>query len=208
MSNAKLIFERASLISGLGLLSLTALIWLGGAAQGRSAVLEFEQARQLIASNEDQLLWSEKRRADYKHSLSQDVGPTLAVMRIPSVGIEAPVFDNVEERALNRGIGHVESTALPGTAGNIAIAGHRDGFFRGLKDIEVGATIEISTLEGERVFRVSELSIVDPLDVSPLDPADKTILTLITCYPFYYIGSAPERFIVRAVLSHSAEQLN
>ena len=97
--------------------------------------------------------------------------------------------------------GHVEGTALPGTAGNIAVAAHRDGFFRGLKDIKIGDQIELTTLEGQQTFVVSKLDIVDPFQVSVLDPTDEPVLTLITCYPFYFVGSAPERFIVRATLN-------
>lgn len=197
------VFERFSLITGALLLALAGLVWVDGVAHSRSAVADFEQAARLAAGTPDQALWSEQRKSKYRRSLERQVGPTLAVLRIPSVGIEVPVFDSVDNTALNRGSGHVDGTAQPGQSGNIAIAGHRDGFFRGLKDIEVGAGIEISTLQGSRVFRVSRLDIVDPLDVSVLDPTDETVLTLITCYPFYYVGSAPERFVVRAVLSDS-----
>lgn len=114
--------------------------------------------------------------------------------------MEVPVFDSTSKTALNRGAGHITGTALPGTTGNIAIAGHRDGFFRRLKDIQIGAQIELTTLQGQQSFRVAELMIVDPLDVSVLDPTEETVITLITCYPFYVVGAAPERFIVRATL--------
>ncbi len=203
MNRYMIILERISLLAGFALLSLAGLVWVDGVAHSRSAVVGFEQAQKLVVDAADQVMWSEQRKAEYRLSLSRDVGPTLAVLRIPSVGIEVPVFDSIDDTALNRGSGHVDGTALPGASGNIAIAGHRDGFFRGLMDIEVGAEIEVSTLQGSHVFRVSELKIVDPLDVSVLDSTEATMLTLITCYPFYYVGPAPERFIVRAVLSHS-----
>ena len=108
--------------------------------------------------------------------------------------------DSIGETALNRGAGHVSGTALPGSDGNIAIAGHRDGFFRSLKDVEVGAEIVVTSHRGSRSFLVFELLIVDPLDVCVLDPTEETMLTLVTCYPFYFVGPAPERFIVRAKL--------
>lgn len=195
--------ERISLILGSALVLVAGIAWVDGVAHSRWTVTEFEQLSSSAVSSANQATWSEQRKAAYQRSLQQDAGSTLAVLRIPSAAIEVPVFDSTDKIALNRGSGHVEGTARPGEAGNIAIAGHRDGFFRGLKDIEVGADIEVLTLQGRRVFRVSELRVVDPLDVSVLDSTDATMLTLITCYPFYYVGSAPERFIVRAVLSDS-----
>ena len=95
----------------------------------------------------------------------------------------------------------IEGTAIPGAEGNAGIAGHRDGFFRGLKDIGPGDVIELDTLKGNESYRVERVWIVDPEDVSVLDPTSTRALTLVTCYPFYYVGSAPQRFIVRAVLA-------
>ena len=145
--------------------------------------------------------WSEKRKAAYRESLEKDAGTTLGVLRIPSTNIEVPVLDSTSDLALNRGAGHVDGTAIPGEEGNVAIAAHRDGFFRALKDIEVGDAVELTTIDGKQTFRVAELSIVDPLDVSVLEPTDESVITLITCYPFYFVGAAPERFIVRATLN-------
>jgi len=88
-----------------------------------------------------------------------------------------------------------------GTDGNSGIAGHRDGFFRGLKDIATGDWIELETLSGKEVYRVEQTWVVDPEDVSVLDPTPRRALTLVTCYPFYFVGAAPRRFIVRAVLT-------
>ena len=93
----------------------------------------------------------------------------------------------------------IEGTALPGTDGNSGIAGHRDGFFRGLKDIAARDAIELETIEGKQMYRVERTWIVEPADVSVLDPTPVRSLTLVTCYPFYFVGSAPQRFIVRAV---------
>jgi sortase A len=92
----------------------------------------------------------------------------------------------------------VEGTAYPDEVGNIAISGHRDGFFRPLKDIKLGDAIDVQTPAGTQTFEVSDISIVDALEVSVLDPTDTTVLTLITCHPFYYQGYAPDRYIVRA----------
>ncbi len=192
--------ERIILLGGVVLLTLAGLVWIDGIAHSRSAVADFERIRNLVVAPAEQLRWSEERKAEYERSLSGDTGTTLAILRIPATGMDVPVFDSLSNTALNRGAGHVGGTALPGRNGNIAIAGHRDGFFRSLKDVEIGTEIELTTLRGSRTFRVSELQIVDPLEVSVLDPTEVTMLTLITCYPFYFVGPAPERFIVRATL--------
>jgi len=109
------------------------------------------------------------------------------------------VLPGTDDRILDRALGHVEGTAPPGTDGNSGIAGHRDGFFRGLKDIVPGDAIELDTLDGKESYRVERTWVVDPEDVSVLDPTSTRALTLVTCYPFYFVGSAPRRFIVRAV---------
>lgn len=192
--------ERLCLITGLALITLGVTVRVGGMAQRQAAVAEFERLQNTTVSPVDQLNWSPQRIADYQEALQQDAGDTLAVLRIPSRNIEVPVFDSTDEWALNRGSGHVTGTSLPGERGNIAIAAHRDGFFRSLENIEIGDEVELTTLEGHQTFRVSQLDIVDPLDVSVLEPTDDTMVTLITCYPFYYVGAAPDRFIVRAAL--------
>lgn len=192
--------ERLCLITGLALITLGVTVRVGGMAQRQAAVAEFERLQNTTVSPVDQLNWSPQRIADYQEALQQDAGDTLAVLRIPSRNIEVPVFNSTDEWALNRGSGHVTGTSLPGERGNIAIAAHRDGFFRSLENIEIGDEVELTTLEGHQTFRVSQLDIVDPLDVSVLEPTDDTMVTLITCYPFYYVGAAPDRFIVRAAL--------
>ena len=127
--------------------------------------------------------------------------PPLAVLRIPKIGLEVAVLPGTDDATLDRAVGHIDGTALPSTDGNSAIAGHRDGFFRGLKDIGEGDAIEIETVQTKEVYRVERLWIVPPEDVSVLDPTPTRALTLVTCYPFYFVGSAPKRYIVRAVAS-------
>jgi sortase A len=100
---------------------------------------------------------------------------------------------------LDRGVGHVEGTAPPGTGGNVGIAGHRDSFFRGLKDIHPRDLIEVDTPQESYSYRVERMWVVDPTEVSVLAPTPGPALTLVTCFPFDFIGSAPRRFIVRAV---------
>jgi sortase A len=101
---------------------------------------------------------------------------------------------------LNRGAGWIEGTAGLGSSGNVGVAGHRDGFFRGLKDINEGDAIEIATIDGSLTYKVSEIMIVEPKDVYVLEPTPDPSVTLVTCYPFYFVGNAPQRYIVRAVL--------
>lgn len=192
--------ERTCIVTGLTLITLGVTVRVDGMIERKAAVAEFERIRTSIGHEVDQSDWSEKRKAGYRKALQQDAGTTVAVLRIPARNIEVPVFDSIDETALNRGSGHVAGTTVPGGRGNVAIAAHRDGFFRGLKDIELGDVIELATISGRQVFRVSQLDIVDPLDVSVLEPSNDTVITLITCYPFYYLGPAPDRFIVRATL--------
>ena len=103
------------------------------------------------------------------------------------------------ERNLNRGAGLIAGTAAPGSDGNIGIAAHRDGYFRALDSVEVGDPVELETLSRRRQYRVTELAIVQQTDVSPLHDRGVAAVTLVTCYPFYFVGSAPQRYIVRAV---------
>jgi len=109
------------------------------------------------------------------------------------------VLRGTSDRTLDRGAGHIEDTAMPGSDGNAGIAGHRDGFFRGLKDVVVGDAIELDTLQGKQVYRIERTWIVKPDEMSVLDPTSEPSITLVTCHPFYYVGSAPDRYIVRAV---------
>jgi sortase A len=123
----------------------------------------------------------------------------LAVLRIPKIRLEVAVLPGTDDRTLDRAVGYIDGTAAPGADGNVGLAGHRDGFFRGLKDIAVGDVIEIETAGRKDLYRIERTWVVTPDDVSVLDPTPTRTLTLVTCYPFYFIGSAPLRFIVRAV---------
>jgi sortase A len=155
------------------------------------------QTLSLEGYSPDQSLWSPKMIAKYETAKHTDETP-LALLKIDRLNLEAPVYYGTKRITLDRGLGLVEGTAGLDETGNIGLSGHRDSFFRVLKDIEVGDTIEMQTLEGIQNFQVSNISIVDALDVSVLDPTDTTVLTLITCHPFYYVGYAPNRYIVRA----------
>jgi sortase A len=120
-------------------------------------------------------------------------------LRIPRLSLAVMVREGAESSTLRRAVGHIPGTALPGKAGNVALAGHRDTFFRSLRDIQKDDAIDLETEKGTYRYRVESTKIVGPRDVSVLAAAKQQTLTLVTCYPFYYVGSAPKRFIVRAV---------
>ena len=153
------------------------------------------------AGTPDQTLWSPLRVSAWRTALTEPAASPLAVVRIPKIRLEVPVLPGTADRTLDRALGHIDDTALPGTDGNSGIAGHRDGFFRGLKDIVPGDEIELETLNGKEFYRVDRTWVVNPEDVTVLDPTLTRTLTLVTCYPFYYVGAAPQRYIVRAVLA-------
>ena len=125
-------------------------------------------------------------------------GETVGVLSMPRVGLSTAVVEGDDSRSLKRSAGHLPDTPWPWDAGNSAIAGHRDGRFRALRKVKVGDEIRLQTRRGELVYAVKELSIVEPDDLSVLGPREHASLTLITCYPFNYLGNAPQRFVVRA----------
>jgi sortase A len=128
------------------------------------------------------------------------IGPDGLIGRIeiPRLGLSAIVAEGIDRKTLRRAVGHIPRTGLPGQNGNVGIAGHRDTFFRPLRNIVENDIITLSTLAGEYRYRVVSIKVVGPADVAVLDPSKNEILTLVTCYPFYFVGSAPDRFIVRA----------
>jgi sortase A len=161
-------------------------------------LLDFQRARALAWAAPDQSLWSPERVRAWRQSLIGSEAPPLAVLRIPSLKLEVPVLEGTDDATLDRGVGHITGTARPGQPGNLGIAGHRDGFFRVLKDLKTGAAIELETLDGTQRYEVESLLLVEQKDVWVLQPTDSSRLTLVTCFPFYYVGSAPQRYIVRA----------
>jgi len=125
-------------------------------------------------------------------------GAPIGEIWIERVGLSAMVTQGESERVLKHAVGHLEDTALPGQIGNVVLAGHRDSFFRPLKNVRVGDAITIRTRTGEFQYVVESMSVVPPSDITVLEPGNGRILTLITCFPFGFVGSAPDRFIVRA----------
>jgi len=210
--------ERALLLTGLALLAgyaagiidselgrhhgLTAFADArADAAAALIAPPRFSDINNRLLIQPDQSLWSATRIVEFEASLGLAVGLPQGILQIPAIDLVVPIFDSTGELTLNRGVGRIENTASIGTVGNIGIAGHRDGFFRGLKDLNVGDLIEVEALTGTSQYRVLEIRIVDPSDISVLDPTEAPMLTLVTCYPFYFVGHAQQRYIVRAVLA-------
>jgi sortase A len=119
-------------------------------------------------------------------------------MEIPRLLLSAVVAEGIDKTTLRRAVGHIPGTALPGEAGNVGLAGHRDTFFRPLKDLRIKDEIQFSTLTGDFKYEVESLTVVEPDNVGVLAPSHENVLTIVTCYPFFYIGAAPKRFVVRA----------
>lgn len=126
------------------------------------------------------------------------LGGFVGRIEIPRLGVSAIVIEGISAKTLRRAVGHIPGTDLPGHPGNVGISGHRDTFFRPLRNIQQNDIITLTTLDGEYRYRVVSIGVVDPYDVAVLDPDRNQILTLVTCFPFYFVGAAPDRFIVRA----------
>jgi sortase A len=203
--------ERILFLLGLVLLAVWGAAWADRMISSRAALLKFQSNESKTTQSSvtqvydrasgsvvDLSLWSPKRVQAFKDSLAQDPDTPIAVLSIPKIHLEVPVFDGTEDLALNRGVGRILGTARIGQTGNIGIAGHRDGFFRGLKDVASGDAVEL-VLHGQTLtYVVDTIQIVNPRDVRVLQPTPNATLTLVTCYPFYFVGSAPQRYIISA----------
>jgi len=119
-------------------------------------------------------------------------------IKINSIGVGAMILEGIDDKTLRRAVGHVPGTAVPGQPGNVALAGHRDTFFRELRKIQKNDEITLDTLSGSYRYRVDLIQIVSPDDTQALNSSNEPILTLVTCYPFSFVGPAPQRFVVRA----------
>ena len=152
--------------------------------------------------------WSGKRISAYRQSLATYSNLPTALLDIPKLRLRVPVFDGTDDFTLNRGVGRIIGTAKPDEIGNMGIAGHRDGFFRGLKDVALGDTIDLETPNTNRTYVVDQIKVVTPDDVSVLKSTSTPSLTLVTCYPFYFVGDAPMRYIVSASLKEGVAENN
>ena len=199
-----LIVERGCWALGLSGLAWWGVLQISVARAARHDLARFATHMVIPGDTPDQSLWSSERLIAWQLAMREPAPAPLAILRIRAVRLEVAVLPGTDDRTLNRGVGHIEGTAAPGTDGNAGLAGHRDGFFRALKDITGGEMLELDTPEGRDVYQVTRTWIVNPEEVSVLDPTPARALTLVTCYPFYYVGPAPQRFIVRAALvSHT-----
>lgn len=178
-----------------------------GEVQRRENIASFESLRDAPAAiavdhlpPPDMTLWSPGRVADYQASLRAELPPVLGVLSAPSLGLEVPVYATDSELTMDRGAGIIDGMAYPHEGGNIGIAGHRDGYFRVLKDISVGDSLTLQTLSGPKRFTVERTRVVEIEDTHVLADTDHQSLTLVTCYPFYFVGHAPQRFVVTATL--------
>jgi sortase A len=133
-------------------------------------------------------------------------GSPIGRIEIPRLNVSAIIRTGSDARTLQLAVGHIPGTAFPGEDGNVGLAGHRDTFFRRLRDIRNDDEINVTTPEGTFLYRVERTSVVQPKDVWVLKPTKYPSLTLVTCYPFTYVGSAPQRFIVRATRLPAAGQ--
>jgi sortase A len=198
--------EYALLFLGVSLLSVfltyRASNWWSAKTAVRDFLEEQQADRGLVvrsgrAPEVNVSLWSAGRVKAYRHSLTLHIEAPIAVLEIDKIRLRVPVFAGTSDLALDRGVGWIEGTARPGENGNVGIAGHRDGFFRGLQDVTVGDVLRVRSLKSIASFRVDQLEIVEPTDVAVLESVDQSTITLVTCYPFYYVGNAPKRYIVK-----------
>jgi sortase A len=148
----------------------------------------------------DTSLWNAARVSDYQASLKAELPPVMGVLEVPSVGLKVPVYSTNTDLVMDRGAGVIDGMSYPHEPGNIGISGHRDGYFRVLKDVKVGDAITLKTLEGDKRFKINATTIVPIADEKLLRDTDDQTVTLVTCYPFYFVGHAPKRFIVTASL--------
>jgi sortase A len=131
---------------------------------------------------------------------SADPGTALGRIEISRIDVGVIIVEGTDEVSLRRGVGHIPGTALPGEQGNVGLAGHRDTFFRSLRNIRQNDDITLTTVNGVYHYQVDSMKVVAPTDGDVLIDSGGSFLTLVTCYPFYFVGSAPKRFIVRAHL--------
>ena len=190
------LLERLLLVGGVLAVAVFGVNYSRAQVAAAQDIADFKTAVQSIAEP-DMSLWSSGRAVAYRNGEAGD-RVAIGILRIDRLSVEAPIYAGTSEEVLDRGVGWVDGTARPGGAGNVGLAAHRDGFFRALKDVQIGDRVVTVTGAGESEYTITALEIVSPNDVHVLAPADAARLTLITCHPFYFVGSAPNRFIVHA----------
>jgi LPXTG-site transpeptidase (sortase) family protein len=191
MRGGLLWMSRVLFVLGVACLAWVYVVWKHAAfyqLHAKREIAEFVAARELPGDSG----WRAVRAA------APHGGSVIGVLDIPRLDVSVAVLEGDDDRALGVAVGHLPDTPLPWNEGNAALAGHRDTFFRPLQDVRVGDEMHLATRHGELTYRVTRVVIVGAHDVWVLDPAGGADLTLITCYPFDYLGLAPQRFVVQA----------
>ena len=217
--------EVATYIVGISLVLYAFTSWASGQLDNKLAAEAFESHRILAvaemnspaatsaasppnmilpgegtSTGTDLVDWSAKRIAAWRETFDDNGPEAFAMLSVPSAGINVPVFRGADDRNLNAGAALIKGTDEPGIDyGNTGIAGHRDGFFRGLQNVKIGEPITINANGEVLSYRISDISIVDPANIDTLLPQQNEVVTLVTCYPFYFVGNAPQRYVVQAV---------
>jgi sortase A len=191
--------EAVAFAAGVSLILWYAAARFAAEEARADGIAAFHEAKRavLLAPPPDQSLWSPQRVEAFEESRATASAPD-AVLSIPSLKLEVPVYPDTGEQSLDRGAGHIEGTAPLGGTGNTGIAAHRDGFFRKLERVDLGTDVVLDVGERTLRYRVSSIEIVMPTDVRVLAETASSAITLVTCYPFYFVGAAPQRYIVRA----------
>ena len=208
--------EYASYAAGIAFTGFFLVQIAQGEVDRRSGIKEFQQLASLdvpasppesvapppleFVGEPDMAQWAPGRIEDYYASLQADLPPVLGVLELPAVGLSVPVYSTDSELAMDRGAGVIDGMAYPHEPGNIGIAGHRDGYFRALKDVRIGDTLKLQTFDGLKQFTINSVQVVEIADTHVLQDTDDQTVTLVTCYPFYFVGHAPQRYIVTASL--------
>ncbi|HUD70971.1 MAG TPA: class D sortase [Dongiaceae bacterium] len=187
---------------GVLLVALTCLglwVWIQVDARVYQAIENRHLDRLLLAARHaraDVTRPADRQRPD---RATKEIGPLVGRLEIPRLHYSAIVAEGIDARTLRRAVGHLPGTPLPGDAGNVVLAGHRDSFFRILKDVQPHDRLRLATPGGSFEYTIVDLAVVDPDETRVLEPSAQPTLTLITCYPFDYIGPAPRRFVVTAL---------
>lgn len=182
---------RLFAVLGAACLTWTLVVW-------RHAAVVQTQAKVQIAKVEALRRGPEDARGRVGLGPGGPETSLIGVLDIPRLNLSVAVLEGDDDRTLDVAAGHLPDTPLPWHPGNAALAGHRDTFFRPLQHVRAGDRIRLSTRHGELTYRVRRIVIVDPRDLSVLEPADGVDLTLITCHPFNHLGAAPNRFVIQA----------
>jgi sortase A len=194
--------HRVIVALGAILCGLYALALIAGELGRRSDVESFWKA----AQRPDQSLWSQTRVQEFLANQSLPLSEPVGVLHAPSLKLVVPIYPDSSELHLNRGAGLIEGMSAPDEGGNLGVAGHRDGYFRVLKNVKRDDVLEVQTRARLHRYRVVSVNIVDASNRRLLADTEEPTITLVTCYPFYHLGHAPQRFIVRGAYLWSAPQ--